>query len=130
MRLIKREEILVLKDVNDKIRIGIPRNNGFYELSPAYPTRTVAMEAFGKFLSRRIWPEWNEETSSLSFDEIKPKVELTGHDGNAFNILGRCARAARQAGWSPEKAKVVFDEMRAGDYNHLLQIAMKHFDVE
>lgn len=60
----------------------------------------------------------------------KPAVTLVGADGNAFNILGLCQRAARRAGWSQEKWSAVRDEMMAGDYDHLLATAMEHFDVE
>ena len=59
----------------------------------------------------------------------KPVVRLVGEDGNAFSIMGRCSRAARKAGWTQEQIDAVMNEMRAGDYDHLLQTAMKHFDV-
>jgi len=59
----------------------------------------------------------------------RPKVTLVGQDGNAFNILGLCQRAAKRAGWTKEQIDTVMTEMRAGDYNHLLQTAMEHFDV-
>jgi hypothetical protein len=59
----------------------------------------------------------------------KPSVKLVGQDGNAFVIMGLCSRAAKKAGWTPEQLKVVMDEMKSGDYDHLLQTAMKHFDV-
>ena len=59
----------------------------------------------------------------------KPRVKLIGADGNAFVILGLCLRAARNAGWSQERINAVREEMTSGDYNHLLQTAMEHFDV-
>jgi len=59
----------------------------------------------------------------------RPVVRLVGQDGNAFNILGLCQRAAREAGWTPEQIKSVIDEMKSGDYDHLLQTAIKHFEV-
>lgn len=59
----------------------------------------------------------------------KPVVKLIGQDGNAFMVLGLCSRAAKRAGWPEEKRKAVLDEMRAGDYSHLLAKAMEHFDV-
>ncbi len=59
----------------------------------------------------------------------KPKVKLVGEDGNAYSILGRCREAARKAGWSAEKIAQVMNEMRAGDYNHLLATACENFDV-
>jgi len=61
--------------------------------------------------------------------ETKPPVTLVGQDGNAFTILGLCHRAAKNAGWTPERWAAVRDEMMAGDYNHLLAVAMEHFDV-
>ena len=59
-----------------------------------------------------------------------PIVKLSGRDGNAFAIMGACQKAARKAGWSAEKIKLVMSNMMAGDYDHLLQTAMKHFDVQ
>jgi len=59
----------------------------------------------------------------------KPVVELLGRDGNAFAIIGLCRKAARKAGWTQEQVEQVLGEMMAGDYDHLLQVAMKHFEV-
>ena len=58
----------------------------------------------------------------------KPKVKLVGEDGNAFAILGRCARAARAAGWSNERLREFQQEATSGDYNHLLRAVMEHFE--
>jgi hypothetical protein len=63
-------------------------------------------------------------------ENSKPVVKLVGQDGNAFAILGACRKAARKAGWSDEKIKEVLAEMTSGDYDNLLGVAMKHFDVE
>jgi hypothetical protein len=60
----------------------------------------------------------------------RPVVRLIGADGNAFNILGLCQRAAKKAGWSAERWNGVRAEMTSGDYDHLLGIAMEHFDVQ
>lgn len=59
----------------------------------------------------------------------KPKVKLIGADGNAFNIMGLCRRAAVKAGWDKAKIDAVMADMRSGDYNHLLMVAMDNFDV-
>jgi hypothetical protein len=59
----------------------------------------------------------------------KPKVKLIGRDGNAFYIMGTCVIAARKAGWSDEQIKAVTTDMKSGNYDHLLQVAMEHFDV-
>ena len=63
------------------------------------------------------------------FDVRKPKVKLTGTDGNAFVILGTLRRAARKAGWADERWAAARAEMMSGDYNHLLATAMRYFDV-
>lgn len=59
----------------------------------------------------------------------RPRVKLVGRDGNAFAILGACQAAARKAGWTKERSKALMAEMTAGDYDHLLRTAMKHFEV-
>lgn len=62
--------------------------------------------------------------------ESKPTVSLIGEDGNAFAIMGACKKAARNAGWANEDWKSIQSEMMGGDYDHLLQTAMKYFEVE
>ena len=57
-------------------------------------------------------------------------VQLTGEDGNAFAVLGRCTVAARHAGLSRELITEFREEATSGDYNHLLQTCMKWFDCE
>jgi hypothetical protein len=56
-------------------------------------------------------------------------VTLTGQDGNAFAILGRCRAAARDAKLSDEEIAAFMDEAMAGDYDHLLQTAMRWFEI-
>jgi len=56
-------------------------------------------------------------------------VTLTGHDGNAFAILGRCRAAAREAGLSEDEIATFMDEAMAGDYDQLLQTAMRWFEI-
>jgi len=59
----------------------------------------------------------------------KPRVQLTGQDGNAFMIIGLCMRAAKAAKWPTERIDSVRADMMNGDYDHLLQVAMREFDV-
>ena len=56
-------------------------------------------------------------------------VTLTGQDGNAFAVLGRCRAAARDAGLSDQEIAAFMDEAMAGDYDHLLQTAMRWFEI-
>jgi hypothetical protein len=56
----------------------------------------------------------------------KPILELCGHDGNAFIILGKAMHVAResQLDWDAIKA-----EATSGDYDHVLRTMMKYFEV-
>ena len=66
----------------------------------------------------------------LIAQESRPTVKLTGGDGNAFAVIGKCHRAARRACWPDDLWTSVREEMMAGDYDHLLQTAMRYFDVD
>lgn len=57
---------------------------------------------------------------------MKPELELVGTDGNAFALLGKARRVALQNEMDWDTIK---KEAMAGDYDHLLQTLMKHFDV-
>lgn len=59
----------------------------------------------------------------------QPILKIIGEDGNAFAILGKAQRVARQAGWPQDKIDQVLNEAKAGDYDHLLQTMMENFDV-
>ena len=57
-------------------------------------------------------------------------VWLTGENGNAFNILGICLRAIRQAGLSQEERDDFYAEATSGNYDHLLATCLEWFKVE
>lgn len=57
-------------------------------------------------------------------------VELVGHDGNAFAILGSVRREMRKAKVSQEEIDEFTEEAMAGDYNNLLITCMKWVNVE
>ncbi len=56
----------------------------------------------------------------------KVTLDLVGIDGNAFVILGKFKRKAKQQGWSKEEIQEVLDEAKSGDYDHLLKTIIKH----
>lgn len=61
--------------------------------------------------------------------DIKPKVKLTGTDGNVFALLGRCTKALKQAGQS-DKAHSLAEEIWACEsYNAALSLMMEYCDV-
>jgi hypothetical protein len=62
----------------------------------------------------------------MDLTEQKPTLKLTGDDGNAFAILGKAMKIAKEnnMAWG-----IILREATSGDYDHLLQTMMKYFDV-
>lgn len=61
--------------------------------------------------------------------KIKPTVQLSGEDGNAFAIIARVRKALLRAGQKDEATAFV-KEATSGDYDHVLQTCMKYADCE
>ena len=59
----------------------------------------------------------------------KPKLKLTGEDGNAFSILGRARQAMKKAGYSKQKIDRYQAEATSGDWHHLIATTTEWFDV-
>lgn len=64
---------------------------------------------------------------ATKFPEIE--VQLTGEDGNAFAVMGAVTTALRKGGATKEEIAEYQKESMAGDYDHLLQTAMKWVEV-
>lgn len=62
-------------------------------------------------------------------ETTKPKVVLIGENGNALIIIGKCIKALKKAGMKDEAAEFQKEAM-SGDYDHVLQTAMKFCEVE
>jgi hypothetical protein len=60
----------------------------------------------------------------------KPVLKLVGQDGNAFMILGKALKAARQAGWTEDEVQRFQKEATSGNYDNLLVTCMKYFEVK
>jgi hypothetical protein len=56
-------------------------------------------------------------------------VELVGHDGNAFAIMGRVSHALKEAGAGKEEIDQYMNESMSEDYDNLLRVAMEWVDV-
>ena len=61
--------------------------------------------------------------------EKRPTVKLVGEDSNAYYIIGRVKRVLRSAGADQEYINQYLQESMAGDYDHLLQTALKYVEV-
>lgn len=57
------------------------------------------------------------------------QVQLTGTDGNAFAIIGAVRNALRRGGASAEDVTAFQQEAMSGDYDNVLQTAMRYVDV-
>jgi len=68
------------------------------------------------------------ETTAISIlKKNKPKLKLTGRDGNAFIILGLAQRVAKKNSMDWEKIE---KEATLGNYDHLLATMIKYFEVK
>jgi hypothetical protein len=67
-------------------------------------------------------------TSDVRFPNVT--VQLTGEDGNAWSIMGRVAAALRRAGATKAEVDEYMSESMSGDYDHLLQTAMRWVEVD
>lgn len=52
------------------------------------------------------------------------EIDLTGSDGNAFNLLAIAMKLSRQLNMDGKK---ITDEMMSGDYENLVKVFDKHF---
>ncbi len=60
----------------------------------------------------------------------KPKMELVGHDGNIYSILGRASRLLKQEG-QPDQAQEMWDRvLDSKSYNEALGIISEYVETE
>lgn len=65
--------------------------------------------------------------SDVIFPEIE--IQLAGRDGNAFAIIGACTKAMKRHNVPAEQISEFREEAMSGDYDHLLQTAMRWVNV-
>lgn len=56
-------------------------------------------------------------------------VQLSDVDGNAFAIMGAVGKALRRAGVPADEVSAYKAESMSGDYDHLIQTAMRWVEV-
>lgn len=76
---------------------------------------------YARYVGRRV-----ADPTLVKHPEVR--VQLVGKDGNAFNILGLCKRAAYRAGVSDQEITAFLGEATEGDYSHLLATCQRWFD--
>ena len=60
----------------------------------------------------------------------KPKVQLTGEDGNMFSIIGRCSKALKRVGQTKEAKEMVAKVYASKSYDEALGIIADYVEVE
>lgn len=60
----------------------------------------------------------------------KPKMELVGHDGNIFSILGRAGRLLRQNGMADQIHEMNDRVYGSHSYNEALNIISEYVETE
>jgi len=59
----------------------------------------------------------------------KPKVKLTGEDGNVFNLVGICSRALKNAGQKENAKEMQKKIFSCGSYSEALAIMSEYCEV-
>lgn len=57
----------------------------------------------------------------------KQIIDISGHEGNAFYLLGGAAVFAEKLGYTLSEIDKLQTEMKSGDYDHLLRVFNSHF---
>lgn len=60
----------------------------------------------------------------------KPKMQLLGHDGNIYAVMGHASRLLKENG-QPEAAKEMYERVTSsGSYNDALMIVSEYVETE
>lgn len=62
--------------------------------------------------------------------KIKPTMQLSGEDGNAFFIIGKARNTLQKAGADKEYIEQYLNEVKSGDYDNLIQVTMKYVECK
>ena len=68
-----------------------------------------------------------EQEANLRMKPRSTKT-LVGIDGNAFSIIAHMQRNLRRVNWSKEDLDLLMKEMKSGDYQHVIAVAVEFTD--
>jgi|LakMenEpi03Aug12_release.lakeMendotaPanAssembly.Ray.scaffolds.fasta_scaffold2467814_1 hypothetical protein len=68
----------------------------------------------------------NPINANLPINE-KQIIDLAGHQGNAFYLLGAASVFAQKLGYTLLEIDALNAEMKSSDYTHLLEVFETHF---
>ena len=91
--------------------------NSVRSLAPPLPTRPASLGSRGDPNSNRLGGFIQEQPAPA-----KPSMELLGHDGNIFAIMGHASQLLRRAGMKDQSEEMVQRVTACGDYYQALNI--------
>ena len=66
----------------------------------------------------------------LKKDKFRKRViDLNGSEGNAYYLLGAALNLCKQISISSERTDEILDELKSGDYEHLVTTFDKYFGM-
>lgn len=69
------------------------------------------------------------ENATNETEVKKPKVKLTGNDGNVFNLVGICAKALRLDGQADKAEEMTTKVFGASSYDEALVIMGEYCEI-
>jgi hypothetical protein len=115
---------------NEGCDISESQSNSFWAISEEWEKEVedfLSDKTLEKVEEEKTVEKVEEVSSSVKFPQVS--VELVGHDGNAFAIMGRVSKAMQRAGVDREDIDQYKKESMSGDYDHLLRVAMSYVNV-
>tara|TARA_R110000803_G_scaffold190507_1_gene253079 strand:+ start:576 stop:833 length:258 start_codon:yes stop_codon:yes gene_type:complete len=60
---------------------------------------------------------------------VRRVIDLKGPQGNAFYLLGIANSTSKQLGQTKEQREEIINDMRDGNYEHLLEVFARNFET-
>ena len=99
--------------------------NSVRSLAPPLPTRPALLGSRGGPGSNKLGGFLADQPAPA-----KPSMQLLGHDGNIFSIMGHASQLLRRAGMKAQSEEMVERVTACGDYYKALHIISEYVDTE
>jgi len=70
------------------------------------------------------------EKKGKNMPDNKPTIQLTGQDGNVFNLIGIAQKALRRAGQGNKATEMAARIQECGDYHKAINIISEYCDIQ
>jgi len=71
-----------------------------------------------------------EQVPETDTPQPRPKMDLIGHDGNIYAIMGRASSLLRDAGMKEQSDEMIRRVTSSGSYDEALHIVSEYVDTE